>query len=76
MSEDKKSLMQSRMQANMKRWHNPPKETIKLLSGESIQHEVNGKSLDGKSGHAFVNGREIKVEWFDGIWYEQVEQEK
>lgn len=48
----------------MSNWNEPPTETIHLLSGEDIQHEVNGVSEDKRSAYAFVNGKEIKLYWF------------
>lgn len=49
------------------------KEMVRLAGGETVEVEVNGKSLDGLRGHAFLlaTNREIDVVKIDGAWYEE-----
>jgi len=60
----------------MSNWNEPPTETITLLSGETVQANINGIWANGSRGMAFVCGQEISVEKFDGSWYEYRERRK
>lgn len=56
--------------ADKQTWKEPATAPIKLVSGEIIEHEINGITPDGKRGFVFVNGEEIKVVRFNGEWSE------
>src|SRR5579859_7647363 len=58
-------------------WNEPNTSTIRLADGREVQAEVNGKSLDGKSGYVFDEGRHIKVVPLTGqpgVWREEEEE--
>jgi len=56
------------------KWNEPDTSAIHLADGRTVQANVNGKALDGKSGYVFVEGRDIEVEPIvdqPGAWRER-----
>jgi hypothetical protein len=55
-----------------RRWKEPKTDTVHLANGDSIQTEINGKTLDGSSGYILLGGNDVTVDLIDGRWQERV----